>query len=587
MFVVDTDSGKFFEADELLANEKDPIRHGEIFRLRLENRTQLMTGEARFVCPLCPGGPQPLSISGRIDGHFYFKHLGGSEECGVKSSKLTHDEIRCIKYNGQQRGALHEKMKEQVAQFLRLESDLDGEVAIEKRVTDYSVSKAWRQPDVRAKLNDVTFAFEIQVSTDFLDVLIARTLFYAKLGIRLVWVFPRFSDDLNEQRFAQKDIFYQNNSNAFVFDSEAREASEAEGRLVLKCLFKKYAVEDLHLVEDLDRAFVTLDMLQTSSDGASTFYHDAKRNREWCEAQILTGKQERKAERRRQVAQEVKAQREEELKRFDNNNPADWAHRYLQGLYRGRLDTWVGHSDPVGQLEERDHVMRLNDKLAFDGERIHVLGDAMMDGSKDNFLRYVFEAHNIRIATNKIRVQNRPVLEWCIGLAEGHRFKNYVSFLFKKGYRLTSDDRKLLDAMFVESSERMSDEQKNTMDRWGFVHIMSKVRWNMIDDARQSRVEYALFAVLSMKKGVVIGTGFNNLKEFVPNMLEYHSEHGELFINAMWRYKQIDRLSREDQKGTIGKRIAKFTVHKPTQSTTYNRIFFDVFPELEPSRPYE
>lgn len=501
----------------------------------------------------------------------------------MKSSRLTHDEIRCIKYNGQQRGALHEKMKEQVAQFLRLEPDLDGDVSIEKRVTDHSVSKSWRQPDVCAKLSGITFAFEIQVSTDFLDVLIVRTLFYAKLGIRLVWVFPKFSDDLNEQRFAQKDIFYQNNSNAFVFDPEARDVSEAEARLVLKCLFKKYSVEDGRLVEELDRAFVTLDMLQTSSDGTSSFFHDAKRNREWCEAQIVAVENERKAERRRQKAQAAKAKAEADLKRFDNNNPADWAYRYLQHLYRGKMDSWVGHADPVGQLEEREHIMRLNEKLAFDRERVHVLGDAMLNGSKDNFLRYVFQAYNIRIATNKIKVQGMPVLEWCLGLAEEQRFRKYVSFLFKKEYRLTSEDRKLLDAMFTKSSERKSVEERSALDRWGFVHIMSRVRWNMIDDARQPRVEYALFAILSMKKGVVIGTGFNNLKEFVPNMLEYHKEYGELFINSLWKYKQIDRLSSQDQKGTIGKRIAGFTVHPPKQTKDYDRVFFDVFPELEPA----
>lgn len=576
-FIVDTRTGEFFEANDFLANEKDPIRHEELFQLRLENKKRLRKGDFIFVCPLCPSGPQPLLLSGRSNRHFFFKHRGGSEECDVKLSRLTLEEIRRIKYNGQQRGPLHEKLKEEIARYLRLEDGLEGEVLVEKRVMDHSVSKDWRQPDLRAMVNGTSFAFEIQVSTDFLDVVIGRTVFYAERGIRLVWVFPKFSGQLEAHRFSESDIFYKNNSNAFVYDLEAAEQSKQEGRLFLKCRYRQYMVVDGKLVADWGLELVTLDVLRSSEDGEATFFHDTSRNKAWCESVILAELRllEELAEKWRLADEESKRRKIEELMKFDPNNPADVALQFVRDLYRGNWEHWKGQRDPVTALTEPEHIERLNTKLTFDGDHADVVGNALSDDEKAGFIRYVFRSTQIRIAVNQLTVQGIPVLYWCMELENETSFRITAEKLFKKGYRLSSDDRKYLTSFYAKASDACDS---GFLFRWSFVKFLSGIGQARLDDLPQ--IEHELFAILSLKMNKVIGSRFKNLKEVVNNMFQHHSGHGAIFLHAMDKYNQIDKLTSEDAKGTIDKKISAFVASKPKQVTQFDGIFSALFPEL-------
>lgn len=577
-FVVDTRTGEFFEADDFLGNEKDPIRRGELFQARFENHKSLREGGTLFVCPLCPSGPQPLLLSGKKNQHFFFKHKGGSEECDVKLNKLSHEEIRRIKYNGHQRGPLHEKLKEDIAKYLRAENGLQGDVFIEKRVTDYSVSKEWRQPDVRASVNGTMYAFEIQVSTDFLDVVVGRNVFYARLGIRLIWVFPKFSGNLEDHRFAESDIFYKNNSNAFVFDLEAAERSSDEGRLFLKCRYRRFVVADGKLFPEWGIELVTLDQLRTSEDGEATYFHDTSRDKAWCESILAAEVQlvkAQKAEKRRLAAKEAKRLAREEFMKFDSTNPADQALRFLRNLYSGNGERWNGY-DPIAALTEDEHINRLNIKLAFDGGRVGVVEKAIVDPSKAVFVRHIFHSPNVRIAVNRLVVNGTPVLQWCMQLESETEFRIMAAHLFRKGYRLTPDDKAYLIGQYDNASIGAGDSER--LFRWGFVSFLSKIGMERVNDLVQ--IEHALFAILSIKLGRVIGSGFRNLKEVVNTMFHNHSGHGSVFLHALYKYNQIDRLAQEDAKGTIGKKISAFVAFKPKQILLYDSMFSAVFPDL-------
>ena len=49
-----------------------------------------------------------------------------------------------------------------------------------------------RRPDVSARTNTGRLAFEVQLSTTFMDVVLSRKEFYRAEGAALVWVLPFF-----------------------------------------------------------------------------------------------------------------------------------------------------------------------------------------------------------------------------------------------------------------------------------------------------------------------------------------------------------------------------------------------------------
>ncbi|WP_141235577.1 DUF6035 family protein [Pseudoalteromonas sp. NBT06-2] len=195
---------------------------------------------------LCATCLQPLFIAGTLNQALYFRHMKDSDDCPIKTtSNLSKEEIEAMKFNGQKEGAQHKNNKLLLASILR-KDPLFESVEVEKTFKDENssgIAKHWRRPDISAKIKSsgMTMVFELQVSTTFLDVIIARDEFYKRNKASILWVFLEFNNDT----FTQKDIFYSSGMNAFVFDSEAIEASNETGKLHFNCHYIEYVCEDI------------------------------------------------------------------------------------------------------------------------------------------------------------------------------------------------------------------------------------------------------------------------------------------------------------------------------------------------------
>jgi len=97
------------------------------------------------------------------------------------------------------------------------------------------VTGKWRQPDVSALYHGQRVAFEVQLSTTFLDVIALRRLFYLKEGGLLFWVFAKFEEF--SRRLTMDDVFFNNNQNAFLVSGLTRDASFAAGDFLLDCVW--------------------------------------------------------------------------------------------------------------------------------------------------------------------------------------------------------------------------------------------------------------------------------------------------------------------------------------------------------------
>ena len=212
----------------------------ELFEMRRKLRPKV--GELTMLCSTCF---QPVILAGRQDQTFYFRHIKDSDDCPIKTtSKLSIDEINAMKYNGQKEGRRHKENKLKIAELLNNDENFK-DVVVEKTFREENITgiaKEWRRPDVSATQIHlgVRVAFELQVSTTFIDVIVAREVFYKNNGAFILWIFLNFE----ATKFTELDIFYANKSNAFVFDDEAKAASVVADSLVLKCYYHEFYVTE-------------------------------------------------------------------------------------------------------------------------------------------------------------------------------------------------------------------------------------------------------------------------------------------------------------------------------------------------------
>ncbi|MCE2571858.1 DUF6035 family protein [Motilimonas eburnea] len=299
------DSSKAYPTEKvLLRSEKD------LFELRRKLNPE--AGEEILLCAVCY---QRLRLVGNTNQTFYFRHFKDSEDCPEKvGSGLTIDEINRIKYNGQKEGRAHRENKALLAEILGYDpSFIPDSVVTEKTFRDENpttgIARYPRRPDVTARhrFTQRRIAFELQVSTTYLDVVIQRENYYKEAGEFILWVFLEF----NKCRFTELDIFYGNRCNAFVLDDDAKNASRELSKLILTCYYFTYSVRHVEgrwiVDEHLSNQLVSIEELTFDQETGKLFYRD-------CDALKLEAETTAKAENAELHAIKLRKKRVEEVK---------------------------------------------------------------------------------------------------------------------------------------------------------------------------------------------------------------------------------------------------------------------------------
>lgn len=208
--------------------------------LQLRNHVQecVAASTPMYRCPACAQAVvvrcQRRSKSDPRDSQsFHFRHARRSANCPLSEERagMDHELIRAAKYQGQREGELHRRLKQIIHDSLVQDSRFSA-VAMERTWRLEGDPRQWRRPDVSAYFLDQPVAFEIQLSTTFVDVMAARRVFYREAGALLVWVVARF--DAAWAALAEEDIFYPNNRNIFVADGETLIRSRQRQRFCLR-----------------------------------------------------------------------------------------------------------------------------------------------------------------------------------------------------------------------------------------------------------------------------------------------------------------------------------------------------------------
>jgi hypothetical protein len=270
--VLDSLTGREQPVSEVLGHDYE-----RLMQLRLEVKSSIHEGMPRYLCAEC--FTSVYICRRRESRRFFFRHSKEDGRCSaITRGELSQEQINARKYNGAKESHLHQQMKRWLVESLQA-SGLFTDVHEEKRWSG-SITGEWRKPDVVANLRGLNIAFEVQLSTTFLDVIAERRLFYLKEGGLLFWVFAAFDDDA--RRLTLDDVFYNNNQNAFIVSQDTRDCSVAERDFFLDCVW----TEPLSALAEpkLSRKRVSFGDLTLDRGGQRAFYFDCESARSQMEA---------------------------------------------------------------------------------------------------------------------------------------------------------------------------------------------------------------------------------------------------------------------------------------------------------------
>jgi len=307
--VFDPEESQVKDALDFLSLNKEVL-----FKLRRQLRPKVK--ERVLLCPRCY---QPLILAGSTDQSLHFRHVKDSDDCPIKTTcNLTEEEINAIKFNGQKEGRLHKENKEFIHDILTKDHSFSGAV-MEKTFREENptgTAKEWRRPDVHAtfELNQADIAFELQVSTTFIDTIIDRENFYRRNNKFILWIFV----DHEKHNFTELDILYANRCNAFILDDEAKQESIAQQQLVLKCSYKEITAsrQNLTIKEEWQEKLVTISELNFDSTVGKLYFRDPDKLRILANKQIGQWKREAEIEKQKRIDERVAYLKEQESKTF-------------------------------------------------------------------------------------------------------------------------------------------------------------------------------------------------------------------------------------------------------------------------------
>ena len=244
-------------------------RYDRIVRTRNLIREGNHRGDPRLTCAIC-GVPIYLVSSQRKA--FFFRHTIEDGSCPAQTrSGWSYEQIKAMKYHGAQESDAHRRMKTLLERSLAADPGA-SKIFQEKTWRAAGCPASYRRPDVQAVYGGVRLAFEAQLSTTFLDVVVGRRVFYRDDGALLIWVLPRF--DPSYRRLTEDDILFTNNHNVLVVNEQTAKISESNGQCTFRCYHREpYLYGDV-IAEKWSECLVSLGDLKFDLLGQRVFWFD-------------------------------------------------------------------------------------------------------------------------------------------------------------------------------------------------------------------------------------------------------------------------------------------------------------------------
>jgi Family of unknown function (DUF6035) len=273
--VLDLETGEILSARHIVGDDME-----KLLQLRMKLKQGNLQKLPIYACPLCVVPVHLVSMEKKR--RFYFRHETEDGRCPLKTKgSLSGERILAMKYDGARESMAHIQMKEIIAASLRCDPDF-SDVQIEPTWKGAEANSR-RRPDVRAVWRgSLPVAFEVQLSTTFLQVIAERRSFYLKEGGLLFWVFKSFN--VGHAKLTQDDIFYNNNRNAFAASDATLDASRREGRLILDCIWSEPSLDQGQLLWSQHRRPAAFSEFTVEQESQRVYLFDADGAKSKCVA---------------------------------------------------------------------------------------------------------------------------------------------------------------------------------------------------------------------------------------------------------------------------------------------------------------
>ncbi|MEO7882257.1 MAG: DUF6035 family protein [Mucilaginibacter sp.] len=561
--ILNLTTGEQIEVADLFIDQH--FREDEIFQLRTKIEKDLQNDTVELVCIYCK---QPVAIRGRSDQdqakHFFFQHTYKSRWCIIKTGvRLTEEQVRCVKYNGEKESILHDKLKRLIAYYAQQDKDTSV-VRIDQVYKDRAISDKWRKPDVLVFHKLGKIAFELQLSTTFLSVIVGRTIFYQNRGIFLIWVFPNFSLISDQQKFTQKDVFYNNRLNVYVFDADSQAKSREYGKLMLTCFYREYYLHGEEILNKWSKATIELKDLVFKNDTTEVYFYDADKAKAALELEI----------------KQIKAERSKAQRQLRIDNSVDNVAYFLKQVYKKDWLKYQEEESPFDLVNDPIIVEALDKRLKFTGENAFVVKKLFYERKKPGFLKLLCSEDCILIDTALLNEGDKTVFQELLEIENADQFKLYLSFLFRKGYKMTEEDRSTLQSIYDHNYFNQTESERANIERWAYAKLYTLLSLkNLAFDLKS--IHRFLYGILSLKHRTIIGYNYDSMKRLAHKMLEKYPEYGSMYISAIKSFGHYDELIADDTSRKLKPKMELFSgPDSSKQSWEQNQLIFDIFPEL-------
>lgn len=222
---IDHDTMQKITSDDLLDGGMDyyqKIRHNATDR-HLEH-------DYRYSCAKCGHW---VYVTLRNKKPLWQHYKGAPQDCPWWTGDPdTVAQVSAKQFQGQQESPLHHRLKYLIEELLKPDSNAKN-VMVEKTIANEQGER--RKPDAQATYKDKDVAFEIQLATTQIPIILSREKFYRKQSRHLIWLTWQFEEKpLEEIPQSLIDVYYRHNKNIFSLDDEAIALSKEQKTLIMK-----------------------------------------------------------------------------------------------------------------------------------------------------------------------------------------------------------------------------------------------------------------------------------------------------------------------------------------------------------------
>lgn len=281
--IVDTDQNMWIDIDVFFQQSEMELTQ---WRSQIRERYKRDKTNPHFTCAWCQS---PVTLARRAgtthinnSATFYFKHIPELEnnpnfQCPVKNIKqLSEEERTALKYQSAKETQQHKLLKQNIYRCLKAD-ELFSDIQIEQVRKSIDL-KQWRRPDVSAMYQKQLVIFEGQLSTTFVNIIIDRKIFYKDNNACLIWIFNQFEPTEKAKKQSMQDIYYNNNANAFVVNSQTVAESIKRNTFILECHYLKPEIQNNQIINTWHRALVRFQDLIHNNVTKQIYYFDYQSN---------------------------------------------------------------------------------------------------------------------------------------------------------------------------------------------------------------------------------------------------------------------------------------------------------------------